>query len=74
GIDVGTKGEIFVLMRELAAKGYAILFYSSDLAELVHVADRVAVLRYGRLAAILAGADNTEHQILRAAMLETRAA
>jgi ribose transport system ATP-binding protein len=31
GIDVGTKGEIFQLMRDLAAKGYAILFYSSDL-------------------------------------------
>jgi ribose transport system ATP-binding protein len=37
GVDVGTKGEIFVLMRDLAAKGYAILFYSSDLPELVHV-------------------------------------
>ena len=55
GIDVGTKGEIFTLMRDLAARGYAILFYSSDLAELVHVADRVAVLRYGRLGAILEG-------------------
>jgi len=74
GIDVGTKGEIFQLMRDLAAKGYAILFYSSDLAELVHVADRVAVLRYGRLAAILEGEDNSERQILRAAMIETRAA
>ena len=45
GIDVGTKGEIFHLMRDLAAQGYAILFYSSDLDELVHVADRVMVLR-----------------------------
>ena len=43
GVDVGTKGEIFQLMRDLAAKGYAILFYSSDLPELVHVADRVLV-------------------------------
>ena len=42
GVDVGTKGEIFQLMRDLAAQGYAILFYSSDLPELVHVADRVA--------------------------------
>ena len=46
-VDVGTKGEIFLLMRELAAKGYAILFYSSDLPELVHVADRVALMRNG---------------------------
>ena len=74
GIDVGTKGEIFQLMRDLAAKGYAILFYSSDLAELVHVADRVAVLRNGRLAAILEGDDVSERQILRAAMIETRGA
>ena len=48
GVDVGTKGEIFQLMRELADKGYAILFFSTDLPELVHVADRVAVLRTGR--------------------------
>ena len=71
GVDVGTKGEIFQLMRDLAAKGYAILFYSSDLAELVHVADRVAVLRNGRVAAILSGEDVSEHTILRAAMFHT---
>jgi ribose transport system ATP-binding protein len=74
GIDIGTKGEIFQLMRDLAAKGYAILFYSSDLAELVHVADRVAVLRNGRLAAILEGDSVSEREILRAAMIETRGA
>ncbi|MBV9244748.1 MAG: sugar ABC transporter ATP-binding protein [Methylobacteriaceae bacterium] len=74
GVDVGTKGEIFQLMRDLAAKGYAILFYSSDLLELVHVADRVAVMRNGRIAAILAGDRVTEHHILRAAMFESAAA
>ena len=74
GIDVGTKGEIFQLMRDLAAKGYAVLFHSSDLAELVHVADRVAVLRNGRLAAILDGDDISEHRILRAAMIEASGA
>jgi len=74
GIDVGAKGEIFQLMRDLAAKGFAILFYSSDLAELVHVADRVAVLRNGRLAATLAGESLAEAEILRAAMVEARSA
>ncbi len=74
GIDVGTKGEIFQLMRDLAAKGYAILFYSSDLAEIVHVADRVAVLRNGRVAAVLDGDGVTERDILRAAMIEREAA
>jgi len=70
GVDVGTKGEIFQLMRDLAAKGYAILFYSSDLPELVHVADRVAVLRNGRIAANLEGPAISEENILRAAMVE----
>jgi ribose transport system ATP-binding protein len=74
GIDVGTKGEIFRLMRDLAAKGYAILFYSSDLAELVNLADRVLVLRNGRLAATLEGEAVDEHAILRAAMVEREAA
>jgi ribose transport system ATP-binding protein len=73
GVDVGTKGEIFQLMRDLAAKGYAILFYSSDLAELVHVADRVSVMRHGRIAETLQG-DVSEQRILRAAMFEAAAA
>ncbi|MBL8584790.1 MAG: sugar ABC transporter ATP-binding protein [Rhizobiaceae bacterium] len=74
GVDVGTKGEIFQLMRDLAAKGYAILFHSSDMPELVHVADRVMVLRNGRVAAILEGEKISEESILGAAMLEGEAA
>jgi len=74
GVDVGTKGEIFQLMRDLAAKGYAILFYSSDLPELVHVADRVIVMRNGEIAATLEGEANSEEGILRAAVFETTAA
>ena len=64
GVDVGTKAEIFGLMRDLAARGYAILFYSTDLAELANVADRAMVLSYGQVAAILAGARMTEDRIL----------
>lgn len=73
GVDVGTKGEIFQLMRDLAAKGYAILFYSSDLPELVHVADRVMVLRSGRVAALLEGDRLSEEGIIRAAVLDEAA-
>jgi ribose transport system ATP-binding protein len=73
GVDVGTKGEIFQLMRDLAAKGYAILFYSSDLPELVHVADRVLVLRSGRVAATLDAGRVSEEAILRAAVLDEAA-
>ena len=74
GVDVGTKGEIFQLMRDLAAKGYAILFHSSDMPELVHVADRVLVMRNGRVAATLDGDRISEESILGAAMLEDEAA
>lgn len=73
GVDVGTKGEIFQLIRDLAAKGYAILFYSSDLPELVHVADRVLVLREGAIAATLSGDAITEEAILGAAVLDRAA-
>jgi ribose transport system ATP-binding protein len=66
GIDVGTKGEIFQLMRDLCKKGYAILFYSSDLAELTHVADRIAVFRGGRVVSLLDGEALAEHNILSA--------
>lgn len=73
GVDVGTKSEIFQLMRNLAEQGYAILFFSSDLPELVNVADRVMVLRQGRVAATLEGADISEDAILRAALLDEAA-
>jgi ribose transport system ATP-binding protein len=55
-------------MRDLAAQGYAILFHSSDLQEIVNVADRVVVMRNGRLAAILDGEAMSEHRILHEAM------
>ncbi len=73
GVDVGTKGEIFQMMRDLAASGYAILFYSSDLPELVHVPDRVMVLRSGRIATILQGDGISEEAILGAALLDEAA-
>jgi ribose transport system ATP-binding protein len=69
GVDVGTKAEIFGLMRDLAARGYAILLYSTDLAELANVADRVMVLSYGQVSTILAGAGMTEDNILGATMI-----
>ena len=74
GVDVGTKGEIFQLMRDLTAKGYAILFHSSDMPELVHVADRVLVMRNGSVAVTLEGDRISEENILGAAMLEREVA
>ncbi len=53
GIDIGSKGEVLRLVRELAAEGKSILFISSELAELVAVSDRIAVLAGGRIVEIV---------------------
>jgi len=68
GVDVGTKAEIFALMAHLAAKGTAIVFYSSDLSELVQMCDRVAVIVEGRLGGVIAQDDLGEEAILRIAV------
>ncbi len=69
GVDVGTKADIFQLMRDLVARGYAILFYSTDMQELIHVADRIIVLSDGTVTATLDGEAMTEEQILRASIV-----
>jgi len=68
GIDVGTKHEIYALMQEYAAAGGAILFYSTEILELDHLAHRVLVLYRGRIAADLAGDGISENEILRATL------
>ena len=68
GIDVGTKQEIYRLMRELADAGKAILFYSSDYAELIGCCDRVSVLYGGRVVAEKKGADITEEGLIAASL------
>ena len=68
GIDVGTKQEIYRLMRELANQGKAILFYSSDYAELIGCCDRVSVLYGGRVVAELEGDAITEEGLVAAAL------
>jgi ribose transport system ATP-binding protein len=74
GVDVGTKAEIFTLMRDLASRGFAVLFFSTDLAELAHVADRTLVMSYGRIAATLEGEAMTEDAILGATLSQGVAA
>jgi ribose transport system ATP-binding protein len=68
GIDVGTKQEIYRLMRELAAEGAAILFYSTDYAELIGCCDRVLVAYGGRIVRELAGAELTERNLVESAL------
>jgi len=67
GIDVGAKAEIYALIRRLAGQGMAILMTSSELPELLTVADRILVLCEGRLTANLDRAEATEERIMHAA-------
>lgn len=68
GVDVGTKSEIFSLMSDLAARGTAIIFYSSDLSELAHLCDRVVVMAEGRLNGVLEHDQISEASILELSM------
>jgi ABC-type sugar transport system ATPase subunit len=70
GIDVGAKVEVFNVMHELARSGAAILMVSSEMAELLQVADRILVMREGRITRELPGS-TTQEEIMRHAALET---
>jgi ABC-type sugar transport system ATPase subunit len=69
GIDIGAKSEVFELMSELARAGAAILMVSSELPELLHVADRIVVMRQGRLSGELPRGC-TQEQIMKLAVME----
>jgi ABC-type sugar transport system ATPase subunit len=72
GIDVGAKAEVFRVMDDLARAGAAILMVSSELAELLQVADRILVMRQGRLVGELPR-QTTQEEIMRLAALERTA-
>jgi ribose transport system ATP-binding protein len=64
GIDVGAKEEIYRLMEQLAASGVTVLFVSSELEEILGMADRVLVMHEGRLAGQLAREELTEQAVM----------
>jgi ribose transport system ATP-binding protein len=68
GIDVGTKAEIYQLLRKLADAGAAILYYSTDYDELVGCCDRVLVLYDGAVGRVLSGAEITERALVGSAL------
>jgi len=73
GIDVGTKQEIYQLLRKLADAGAAILFYSTDYDELIGCCDRVLVLYDGGIVRELAGEAITVHALIASALnIETQ--
>jgi ribose transport system ATP-binding protein len=68
GIDVGTKQEIYALLRRLADDGVAILFYSTDYDELIGCCDRVLVMYDGAIVRTLEGEAITEHALVASAL------
>lgn len=68
GIDVGAKAEVHHILRELASEGVAILIVSSDLPEVLSLADRIIVMREGRLAGEFIGALATEENVMQLAV------
>jgi ribose transport system ATP-binding protein len=64
GVDVGAKGEIHRMLREYAAAGNGVVLVSSEMPEIIGLSDRVIVLREGRIAGELSGADITEEKLI----------
>ena len=73
GIDVGAKIEVFELMDKLARDGAGVLMVSSEMQELLQVADRILVMRQGRLTGELPG-KTTQEEIMRLAALAPESA
>jgi ribose transport system ATP-binding protein len=68
GIDVGAKSEIFALIDRLAGEGLAVVMMTSEMPELLGLADRIAVMCEGRLTAIVSREEATQEKILNAAI------
>jgi len=68
GVDVGSKAEIYRLMRGLADAGVFILMISSDMEEVLGVSDRIAVMREGMLTGIVEAADFSEENVVKLAV------
>ncbi|MBA2543959.1 MAG: sugar ABC transporter ATP-binding protein, partial [Deltaproteobacteria bacterium] len=68
GVDVGAKAEIYRLVEDLVSRGHAVLLASSDLPEVIRLADRVLVLREGKLAGSLEGEAITQRGIMQLAV------
>lgn len=64
GIDVGAKYEIYQLMIDLAAKGNAIIFISSEMPELLGITDRILVMSNGRVAGIVNTSETNQEELL----------
>ncbi len=65
GVDLGTRAEIYLLMREIVANGGSILMISSDLPELLGMSHRIGVMRRGELVSMFEAADATQEKVMQ---------
>ena len=68
GVDIGAKAEVHQILRGLAGAGVAIMIISSDLPEVLSLADRLLVMREGQLVGEIAGVDATEENVMHLAL------
>lgn len=64
GIDIGAKSEIYELLRDLTEAGAAVLIASSELPEILNLANRIYVMHEGRVVVELAGEERSEANVL----------
>jgi ABC-type sugar transport system ATPase subunit len=72
GIDVGTKAEIYQMVCDFAREGIGVIFISSELTEVINVADRIIVMRNGRITGSVERGAATEENVLALAMLDEK--
>ena len=65
GIDVGAKVEIYNLMNQLKKQGIAVMFVSSEMPEVLGIADRVIVMCDGRITGELMAKETTQNEVLK---------
>ncbi|MDR1589245.1 MAG: sugar ABC transporter ATP-binding protein [Oscillospiraceae bacterium] len=70
GIDVGTKAEVYQMVCDFAKAGMGVIFISSELTEVINIADAILVMHNGHITGKVNREDATEENILRLAMLE----
>jgi ABC-type sugar transport system ATPase subunit len=68
GIDVNAKAEIYNLLRNLVAQGIAIIFISSELQEVINIADRILIMHEGNLKGEVLARQTSQEEILRIAL------
>ncbi|SPT71648.1 Galactose/methyl galactoside import ATP-binding protein MglA [Anaerobiospirillum thomasii] len=69
GIDIGTKSEIYKIMRKLTEKGIGVIVVSSELPELLSICDRIIVMKEGSITATFDSSEATEEKLIKAATI-----